>query len=659
MKHVSSVSWFAVLLAVGCSTNLVDERSATQAIGTYVPQQGRLLLGFHGTDVRRFTLTGLEVDATGRLMLADGTLVKAGFKFTSTAGATSYRMRIRQVIKPAAPDTQWQYVLEQDAGGGNVINPCDDPTPIIPSQNPPDPEVRAYAFAGHWDSDGVYYKGGATDISFACKTAVVGKCIMWGFGADRAWPTSPPTTPFGTPFTAQDVLHACSRMARADYCGAGLPNTLDGTPIWIDDMFTFDPTRDPDGFFHEAGWPGRAVTRKGGPQPAVCLSKLRWATLPINGDCPLSLPDPRKDDKAKFCEDMTPQELDAKGALLYSSSTFIDAGLLTYRDANGRRLTTANLVPGKPGSLATWTPSSVPASGFPAGPELPVLEATIFAAHLAVALPAQPLVELSSYDCGGKLVTTTSRPEGCGLIALEGNLYPPGTPGHASLRRWMKDKQSWTTTRAPSTMLDEGYTLEENLGGVLRAGLDVNVRWSEQAGATYNYDVQDRQGRWITGCLGATPQAVRSARFTGECPGSHGHVNHADVIAFRVTGTLGGTPFTSDAVPYDGFASDVYVPFASTKPWAQAVQWKAQDKARYRLWFDEGGGYKLCADTAQLGRDTSYLHIKECYFEGSTVELANIRRVMVCSVDDNGKELGCGEADWDSLAPAIAVDIRQ
>jgi hypothetical protein len=58
-------------------------------------------------------------------------------------------------------------------------------------------------------------------------------------------------------------------MARADYCGDGVPHTQNGTPI---DMFDGQGIQSPesvpgDGFSFEAGW---------GPQGAVCVSHPRF-----------------------------------------------------------------------------------------------------------------------------------------------------------------------------------------------------------------------------------------------------------------------------------------------------------------------------------------------------------------------------------------------
>ena len=60
----------------------------------------------------------------------------------------------------------------------------------------------------------------------------------------------------GNPTTANgaDMLQGCTRMARADYCSAGMPNTIDGTPIHIDDVFSARPAVD--GFAFEAAWRG-------------------------------------------------------------------------------------------------------------------------------------------------------------------------------------------------------------------------------------------------------------------------------------------------------------------------------------------------------------------------------------------------------------------
>ena len=111
-------------------------------------------------------------------------------------------------------------------------------------------------------------------FTFGCTVAVIAKCYRWGY---RPWLT-------GSSYDFAQLHWACTRLARADYCGNGQSWTHDGTLINVWDRApapgTFqDHGTPPPDFFFEAGWSTHG---------AVCLSKQRWATLPpaVAQSCP-------------------------------------------------------------------------------------------------------------------------------------------------------------------------------------------------------------------------------------------------------------------------------------------------------------------------------------------------------------------------------------
>jgi hypothetical protein len=125
-------------------------------------------------------------------------------------------------------------------------------------------------------------------------------------------------------------------MARADYWSNGISHTRMETTIKIADsipgvndlpvngMFgdvsAWPP--DPSLFFFEAAWfPG---THKAG-----CLSKLRWASLPLGG-LGDGLPDPRRDPDAKTCEDLVVDDLVRAGALTFVATAFNDMPMIMW-----------------------------------------------------------------------------------------------------------------------------------------------------------------------------------------------------------------------------------------------------------------------------------------------------------------------------------------
>jgi hypothetical protein len=139
------------------------------------------------------------------------------------------------------PDTaSWQAACPTDVDGKRVAIPL----------------------AAIWDARGDRIASSSL-FTFGCTTGVIAKCYRWGY---RPWVTG---------YGDLVAMHwACTRLARADYCGDGTPHTRDGTKIDVWD--TLPPPGpiqrhailvDSLGMTFEAGW------NTGG---AVCLSRARW-----------------------------------------------------------------------------------------------------------------------------------------------------------------------------------------------------------------------------------------------------------------------------------------------------------------------------------------------------------------------------------------------
>ncbi|HET9624195.1 MAG TPA: ADYC domain-containing protein [Kofleriaceae bacterium] len=633
------------------------EATQEQDITGYIGQQGRLLLGFVAPDVRNFSfpaVPGTVVDGNGRL--SNGTIGGTQYKgapITATGLNASIKMRIAEVIPPVPPATQWQYVLEQlDPASGAWSPACDDPQLVLPSLLPVDKPVRAIAMPGRMLADGTYLVS-PNSVLFSCKTGVVAKCDAWGYSV-----SNPP--PSGT-VSAYDLMQACSRMARADYCGSGGPSTLDGTPIHIDDAF--HPQSVVSGYAFEAAWPGKASVRAPSNQPVVCLSKLRWSTLPLGGNCPLQVPDPRVNAKARFCDDLSINDMVARGALTFSSSSYIDAGLSTFVDpATDLHLTTSQLW--WLGALgAQW--QSAPPAGMPfpvAGQAPPTFEATILAPKLPPGFSDPGLRALTSYQCATDMITSVTPPgdPSCTPIAFEGWLYPSGTPSTTPLRRWFNPatKHSWTTATSPAVMIINHWQQAETLGNAVRAKLDVRV-WSSAfvttPATTIALDIELRSGEWIPSCLTGIASFV--ATYTGTCADGRA-VNHADIIAFRVV-TSGGAQ--SAPIAYDGVASDVVAPIAGGTPTAVEIDWNDVGNAVYAVdVLPFGGVWTRCADTNLVASDTSYLHDGLCATPNTFVRPATTNQVRVCAFDrTTGAALPCATAAYTWNADKIHVALSR
>ena len=94
-----------------------------------------------------------------------------------------------------------------------------------------------------------------------CAESAAAKCARWGY---RPWEAADPAHPDA----ARDLHAACTRMARADYCGDGRSATRKGTDVNHWDRESRVPRGAPrSGVSFEAAWT---------PRGAACMSHARW-----------------------------------------------------------------------------------------------------------------------------------------------------------------------------------------------------------------------------------------------------------------------------------------------------------------------------------------------------------------------------------------------
>ena len=221
--------------------------------------QGMSLQGLtlQGTTLQAVTLQGTTLQATTQ----QGTTLQGAALQGLTLGAVdennvAVTLRIAEV-RTDPHDSSGDlllYALElQDAETGTWANVCNA-----------DPYGERWAFPvqGSWDAQGSHVND-ATRFSVACTAGVIAKCMRWGYKPFRS-------------VNGQSLApyhQACTRMARADYCGDGVSHTQDGTTI---DMFdaqgvqTRTPTA-PGELYFEGAWT---------PNGARCISKVRWQGMP-------------------------------------------------------------------------------------------------------------------------------------------------------------------------------------------------------------------------------------------------------------------------------------------------------------------------------------------------------------------------------------------
>ncbi len=101
---------------------------------------------------------------------------------------------------------------------------------------------------------------------------MLAKCVRWGY---KPWKTL-------EAISLRDYHQACTRMARADYCGNGISHTKDGTIIDLYDRLGIQEKTKDNGMVFEAAW---------GTDGAVLIHRPRYSeTLgQIQQNCPEKL----------------------------------------------------------------------------------------------------------------------------------------------------------------------------------------------------------------------------------------------------------------------------------------------------------------------------------------------------------------------------------
>jgi hypothetical protein len=122
--------------------------------------------------------------------------------------------------------------------------------------------IQSIIQPGYFDEKGALHLDEPGVFTFGCLSGVIGKCGKWKY----------------LPWEMSDAHWACTRAARADYCGTGETHTLDDTPVDIYDnanppLMTQDATTPTDGRAHvtyESAW-----TKDG----SFCVTGPRWPQL--------------------------------------------------------------------------------------------------------------------------------------------------------------------------------------------------------------------------------------------------------------------------------------------------------------------------------------------------------------------------------------------
>jgi hypothetical protein len=173
-----------------------------------------------------------------------------------------FKLKVDDIYPSGTDDDVFLYdVTYRPAAGGDWKPLCVD------SANQP---VAAIPLQNYWNLQTGDRIDEPNVFVFACTNAVLAKCVLWGY---RPWATATRCKHQNKPKDQQceevslrDYHQACTRMARADYCGDGTPWTVEGTAIDVYDDLTppvESPTTD---WKLEAEWT---------PEGAFCVDDIR------------------------------------------------------------------------------------------------------------------------------------------------------------------------------------------------------------------------------------------------------------------------------------------------------------------------------------------------------------------------------------------------
>lgn len=251
------------------------------------PTQGTLLWGAERqvkNDERSSVLASIDLDhvqLSGELLkdvaLQNGRLIAPSSGVRGLAGAllkgkSTEEQPVEVALCDARPATEdpameWYRIELWSDERKAWENPC------IATNRVPEP--RVVALRGVWDKSGTW-QDAPGQVTLACENGVIAKCIQWGY---KPWEQAD-----GRPL--REVHQACTRMARADYCGNGKSHTRDDTTIDIYDALRISTRStqrsevwDPERASFEAVWV---------PEGAACLGQTRDGRPMemLNEECP-------------------------------------------------------------------------------------------------------------------------------------------------------------------------------------------------------------------------------------------------------------------------------------------------------------------------------------------------------------------------------------
>jgi hypothetical protein len=184
----------------------------------------------NGIQMNGIQMNGIQMNGsqfTGTVDLGAGPVQKTGPGFIGaemilTVGTDRYTLRFDDIYENPAQLGKgvWFHDISVRKDGDTAWSSlCTDPAGN---------QAAAIPMANYWNSTTGARVDAPGVVTFACRGAVLAKCVEWGY---IPWASA-------AGVALKDHHQACTRMARADYCGDGRSYTFNGTPIDVFDKLS-------------------------------------------------------------------------------------------------------------------------------------------------------------------------------------------------------------------------------------------------------------------------------------------------------------------------------------------------------------------------------------------------------------------------------------
>jgi hypothetical protein len=207
-------------------------------------------------------------------------LIGATFQTYFDPGPELYTFKIDDAYQEAGAGLQdiWWYKTSYKSESASSYSPvCTNAAGVG--------DTGVFLSGMYWDETTGNRIDQPDSFTFACADGVLAKCTHIGY---RPWATGTSCKKAGSTkdcrtVSLKDHHQACTRMLRADYCGDGVPHTLDGTVLDIFDYLQPPVQLREENWQMESRWIPTGATCLTAPRHPELLGKMPFSCTDASG----------------------------------------------------------------------------------------------------------------------------------------------------------------------------------------------------------------------------------------------------------------------------------------------------------------------------------------------------------------------------------------